>query len=159
MKKIVLVFVLLDQITKVIFTARDFFIPIVSKNVSNGLFFESGKSFGPFSILPMENPGLSFGLSFSSVASLAIVIIVLIWLGIYFYVRRKILSKLELLAFGFIFAGAISNLIDRLILGFVRDWISIGLGFSFNLADAAIFAGLILLLFSPRQTDSGKVSR
>ncbi|MDP4001391.1 MAG: signal peptidase II [bacterium] len=46
----------------------------------------------------------------------------------------------------FVFAGAVSNLGDRLVLGYVRDFVDLGLGFTFNLADIFIVIGLILIL-------------
>jgi len=46
--------------------------------------------------------------------------------------------------------GAIGNLIDRLRLGYVVDFIDIGIGdlrfYTFNLADAAISTAILMLL-------------
>lgn len=51
----------------------------------------------------------------------------------------------QILGWTLIFAGAFSNIGERLVLGFVRDWIYILSGV-FNLADGYIIAGIILLL-------------
>jgi signal peptidase II len=53
-------------------------------------------------------------------------------------------------ALGLLLGGAIGNLIDRFRLGFVVDWIDIGLGdirfWTFNVADAAISTAIVLLI-------------
>ena len=63
-----------------------------------------------------------------------------------FYKRN---SKLYFIALNFILAGAIGNLIDRIFLGAVRDFIYINLPFMpyyFNLADVFLTVGVILIL-------------
>lgn len=51
------------------------------------------------------------------------------------------------LAAGLFFGGAVANLFDRIIFGSVRDWLFIPFtNVQNNLADWAIFAGLLLLL-------------
>jgi len=62
-------------------------------------------------------------------------------------------------ALGAVLGGAVGNLIDRLRFGYVTDFIGVGIWPPFNVADASItvgavvvFAGsLIYLLFSQRQ--------
>lgn len=44
-----------------------------------------------------------------------------------------------------IVSGALSNVGERLVLGYVRDWIYLGSGI-FNLADSYIIAGVLILL-------------
>lgn len=62
---------------------------------------------------------------------------------------------LELSMVGSLLAGAISNLLDRLLYGGVVDFISVSLGSVFNLADVAIVgsvaAWLILLSYADRK--------
>ncbi len=63
--------------------------------------------------------------------------------------RRR--SLLLSIALGLLLGGAIGNLIDRLRLGYVVDFVDIGLGnlrfFTFNVADSAISLAILLLLF------------
>jgi signal peptidase II len=53
-------------------------------------------------------------------------------------------------ALGLLLGGAIGNLIDRFRLGFVVDWIDIGLGdirfWTFNVADAAVSTAIVMLI-------------
>jgi signal peptidase II len=54
------------------------------------------------------------------------------------------------IALGFLLGGAIGNLIDRLRLGYVVDFVDVGIGnlrfYTFNVADAAISTAIVLLL-------------
>jgi signal peptidase II len=54
------------------------------------------------------------------------------------------------LTLGLLLGGALGNLLDRLRHGYVVDWVDAGLGglrwYTFNVADAAISAALILLV-------------
>ena len=43
------------------------------------------------------------------------------------------------------FAGAIGNLTDRIVLGHVTDFIDVGPWYIFNLADASIVTGVAIL--------------
>jgi signal peptidase II len=122
----ILLLVGIDQITKVIFASRDFF-------------------FGPVKISMVKNFGLPFNIQTSSKVSLLIVAACLILLVGYFYVKQEKFTKLQSLGLSLVFAGAIGNIIDRVFLGHVRDFIDLGLGFVFNFADVIIVLGLVLL--------------
>ncbi len=71
-------------------------------------------------------------------------------------------ETLTALSLSLILGGAIGNLIDRVLLGHVVDYIQVWLGSypfpAFNLADAAISVGAVLLILSSflgtRKTDS-----
>ncbi len=99
------------------------------------------------------NRGAAFG--FLSNASgwqnvFFVVVAVLMVVGIvWFLVRAKRESRLMVVALMFILGGALGNLIDRLRIGRVVDFIDFHLGswhwYTFNLADSAITLGAILL--------------
>ena len=129
--------ILLDQITKALFASRDFF-------------------FGPIRFHLVKNFGLSFGLnSASRNVSLFVVLLAFAIFGIYFLLDKKANLRSRI-GFGIVLAGAISNLLDRIALGYVRDFIDVGM-FTFNLADLAIAIGLLLMLIklSPRTYSEG----
>ncbi len=125
--------ILLDQITKLIFWSRDFFL-------------------GPIHIHPVKNFGLALSVDFGLLPNLIIIIAALGFFLYYYFQNRRQFNGLTLIAFGLIFAGAISNLGDRLYLSYVRDFIDIGLGFTFNLADAMLVLGLVGFLVLQRDS-------
>ena len=103
------------------------------------------------------NSGISYGLfrqdtDFGRWVLLAIkavaVIVLWVWLA-------RVRSKLGAVALGLIIGGAIGNAIDRVAYGAVADYVLFHLDFSsgrfnwyvFNLADAAIVAGVVGLLY------------
>jgi signal peptidase II len=75
----------------------------------------------------------------------------LMLLGLMAYILfSKSLSSLELMALTLMFAGGIGNLIDRILFGYVIDFMNIGIGSLrtgvFNVADIAVSAGVLLLI-------------
>jgi|SRR5262245_28456487 signal peptidase II len=107
-----------------------------------------------FDLVFVKNFGISYGLLqldsrlgqwlLAGLAGLA-VLAMAVWLA------RGISSKLVAASIGLIMGGAVGNAIDRLVLGGVADFIQLhALGFYwyvFNIADAAIVAGVCALLY------------
>lgn len=119
-------FAILDQITKLIFSHRDFL-------------------FGPLHLHPVKNFGLSFALNFGSILNIIFVFFALGFFLYYFWTKKDTLTNWEKVGFILIFAGAISNTLDRVALGYVRDFLDLNLGFTFNLADLFVTSGLVLI--------------
>ncbi len=95
-----------------------------------------------------QNEGLVFG--WGSVNWLALLLIfgllfLIVRLGWQSYQRQDWFSGLVI---GFIFSGAISNLIDRLFYQAVIDWIEIPWWSVFNLADIYIVGAAVIWFFS-----------
>ncbi len=67
--------------------------------------------------------------------------------AIWWFIKLKKRSRVLEVAFVLVAAGAISNLLDRFLLGYVRDFIYIFWGNILNFADIYITAGIILILF------------
>ena len=63
------------------------------------------------------------------------------------YLFTKAKSKITKLAASLLISGAIGNLTDRIIYGNVADFIKLGSWYKFNIADAALTAGNLLLLY------------
>lgn len=96
------------------------------------------------------NPGISFGL-FESLPNFLFIVLVL-------FVSVLLLSGSFSRPFSIVFlAGALSNLVDRLIFDGVRDWLMIpGFGFSNNLADIWISIGLLGIILVEFRKNYGK---
>jgi len=75
--------------------------------------------------------------------------LILAVIGWYVRSRYRIFSGPEKIAWILISAGALSNIGERLTLGYVRDFIYFGSGV-FNIADFFILLGIALLLFRPK---------
>ncbi len=97
----------------------------------------------------VENSGVAFGLlrgSSTLVLTLA-TLIAIAGIGLFVWTNRS--RTAVLIAGGLIVGGAIGNVIDRVRLGYVVDFIEVYIGSyqwpTFNVADAAIRAGAALL--------------
>lgn len=101
-----------------------------------------------FAFVYVENPGAAFGIlrgqtAFLILAACAIVALLLLTLR-----GTTRLSPLMYVGLGLLLGGAIGNLIDRVRLGFVTDFIAVGFWPKFNVADSAITVGLILMAWT-----------
>ena len=90
-----------------------------------------------------ENTGAIFGILKNN--NIIFIILTIIIIGIIVYTIKK--EKKYELELGIILAGAIGNLIDRIIYGHVIDFIHIKYWYVFNLADAYITIGIILIIY------------
>lgn len=70
---------------------------------------------------------------------------------LYWLRQAKKHELLQSVAFSFVLGGAIGNVYDRIMFGYVIDFLDVDLGFyrwpAFNVADSAIFLGACLLIF------------
>jgi len=137
-----LITLILDQATK-LYTLFVYDLPL-----------KEPVEFGPFiNLIVVWNRGISYGL-FQQDGDLGrwvlIVVSILAAIGLSIWIRR---TKAKLLAtsLGLIVGGAIGNVIDRLAYGAVFDFIQFHIGdwswYVFNVADAAIVAGVVGLLY------------
>lgn len=95
-----------------------------------------------------RNYNFAFSLELPVVIMFAIYFLLVTGLVLYFIRRQDKTTSLKL-AVALILAGALSNIFDRLILGYARDFIAVFWGNIFNLADIFIVLGVLLLLFEP----------
>jgi len=93
----------------------------------------------------VKNSGAAFGVLQNQRAVFLIASIVVIIAILYYYWQDKSESKLINGSLGLVLGGAIGNLIDRVFLGKVTDFIDFRVWPVFNLADSAIVIGAILL--------------
>jgi signal peptidase II len=143
-----LVIIVLDQLTKLW--------------IVQGLHFGEGSTlhvFGPFRLTFVYNQGMSFGLlqstglgrwllaAFAAGVSIALVL----W-------ARQVSRTWLLVGIGLVIGGAVGNLIDRIYLGQVIDFLDFSamhFPWVFNVADAGISVGVVVILlaevFTPGQ--------
>jgi signal peptidase II len=109
-----------------------------------------------------QNSGALFGLFRDQAILFAIASLVVIGLIVAFHGQSERSLYLSI-ALGLLLGGAVGNMIDRLRLGYVVDFVDIGIGgfrwYTFNLADAAISTALVMLFavaFIPRLARLGE---
>lgn len=146
--------VLLDQISKYVVVRSIGLhesIPVISGFFNLVHTRNRGMAFGL-----MNRPGSDFGFYFLVVATFAAVILLLFW-----FTKLKDEERRLIFGISLILGGAIGNLIDRLRLREVIDFLDFHLGTyhwpAFNLADSAITVGtfwvaLNLLFYSPKSS-------
>lgn len=97
-----------------------------------------------FSFTFVKNTGAAFGMFGESTAVLTVVSIVFVGLFVVYDVFNHSDNIWYVLGISMLLSGAIGNFIDRIFLGYVRDFISIQIfPFVFNFADALITFGVI----------------
>jgi signal peptidase II len=92
-----------------------------------------------------ENKGAGFGIFQGYSILFLIAAIIVLALIIYFY-NMIIHDRLLTIAFALILGGTAGNMLDRLFFGYVIDYISLSFWPTFNLSDAALTAGAVLLI-------------
>lgn len=100
---------------------------------------------GPFSIHHVHNSGIAFGL-FSSATSIVIALTALavVWMVV-FFARAGARHPVLPVALGFVLGGSLANLLDRVRLGHVTDFLDFRYWPAFNLADVFIVVGVAIL--------------
>jgi signal peptidase II len=108
----------------------------------------------------VHNTGAAFGLFPSSRVPFIIVSVLAIGVVLYLFLRETYRSAMNRVLLGCILGGAIGNLVDRVRLGWVVDFIDMGFGTArwpvFNVADSAVTLGVILLAWNLAR--SGRVA-
>ena len=101
--------------------------------------------FGPFSIHHVENSGIAFGL-FASRTSFVIAITALaVGMMVWFFARSAKRHPILPVGLGLVLGGSIANLVDRVRLGRVTDFLDFDAWPAFNLADTFIVVGVAVL--------------
>jgi signal peptidase II len=100
-----------------------------------------------FNITYVTNTGTAFGL-FKDKGTFFLLVAVIVTGGIIYYYRHlepEEDSWLARLAFGLMLGGAIGNLVDRVRVGHVIDFIHVSFWAVFNVADSCIVCGVLLI--------------
>ena len=134
---IVAVIIVLDQWTK----------SLVLKNIPVNQMWRPGEwPISWFRFVFVQNTGVAFGMFKDQSTLFTILPFIVSALIIYYYVQIPNPDWALRLALSMQLGGAIGNLIDRLTLGFVVDFVSVGKFPVFNVADSCITVGVGILL-------------
>lgn len=101
-----------------------------------------------FHLTYIQNPGAAFGILENQCYLFILIAAVLIVAVIYFYKKIIQLSKLFQVGIALLFGGAIGNMIDRIFIGRVIDYMDFRIWPVFNLADIAIVSGCAIIAFN-----------
>lgn len=150
-----IIFLTFDQITKMfIFHGLDLFgsIAVIP---------------GFFNLVHVHNRGAIFGFFSHSDSSFIFILLTLasffaMSLVVYYFFKTPLTEKPLLVSLSLILAGALGNLIDRVLRGYVIDFLDVYVKKwhwpSFNLADSFITVGALLLVYIFLFTKSSKCS-
>lgn len=128
--------VVLDQLTKLVIDT------IIGPDASRRSYWFLGDWFG-FDYV--RNDGVAFGLQLgNNTLTIVASVIAFVAIGAMFW-RLASGTVLAAVGLGLLFGGAIGNLIDRIRIGSVVDFVAIGPWPRFNIADSAITVGVLIL--------------
>lgn len=129
---LIIILVLIDRISKVLVTKFIKYMEVI--------YLIKNKIYSTY----VTNTGMAFSMFENKTWLLIIVSIVLLYFLIKYY--KTIDDKTEKITMTLIISGLIGNLIDRIFLGHVIDFIGIGSFPIFNIADSYIVIGVIILI-------------
>jgi signal peptidase II len=128
--------IFLDRVTKIFFTdllSVNESLPIFANILRMTLVHNTGIAFGLF-----RNQGLVFFV-------IPFIALVLLIFNIFYYKNNGDLSRMYIVGFSLILSGAIGNLVDRIMYGYVIDFIDFRIWPVFNIADCAITIGAVIV--------------
>jgi signal peptidase II len=101
---------------------------------------------GPFWIHHVRNSGIAFGLFPSATAAVAVLTGAAVAWMLWYFGRSGSRHPVLPVALGLVIGGSASNLVDRVRLGYVTDFLDFRYWPAFNLADSFIVVGVCILL-------------
>ena len=139
--------------TKLYFVSLSIFIVLIDQFTKYLMFYNKklfiNKDFLLFKLDFVKNYGAAFNIFSGSRIFLSLISIIFSILLIYLILRKNTLNQFDLFSYSFILGGTIGNGIDRILKGFVIDFIKLNIiNFPvFNIADISINVGFIFLLY------------
>ena len=140
--------------TKIYFLFLSIFIILIDQFTKYFMFYNYkifiNKDFLLFRLDFVKNYGAAFNIFSGSRIFLSLISIVFSILLIYLILRKNNIKIIDLYSYSFILGGTVGNGIDRILKGFVIDFINLNIiNFPvFNIADISINIGFICLLYS-----------
>lgn len=145
-----------------VFLIIDILVKLFVKN--NMLVNESIKVIDKFFYLTyVKNTGAAWSI-FSGKQTFLVIVTSIVIIGLIAYLyKKKEYKKIEIIGYGLLLSGALGNLIDRILYGYVIDYLDIYI-FNynypvFNIADCCIVIGIVLLFISSWREEYGVYSR
>jgi len=131
--------VVIDQITKV----------LVRRYLPLGEMWNPWEWMMPYArLIHINNTGAAFGMFKNGNPIFMTLAVIVSGAIIYYYPRVPANEKLIRFSLSLQLAGAVGNLIDRIIFGQVTDFVSVGNFAIFNVADSSITVGVAILLIA-----------
>ena len=140
--------------TKLYFLSISIFILVIDQFTKYLIFYNYkifiNKDFLLFRLDFVKNYGAAFNILSGSRILLSLISIIFSIFLIYLILRQNTSRSLDLYSYSFILGGTIGNGIDRIINGYVIDFINLNIiNFPvFNIADISINIGFIFLLYN-----------
>ena len=138
---------------KFIFLCLSIFITLLDQFTKYLIFYNYkifvNKDFILFRLDYVKNYGAAFNILSGNRLFLSIISIIFSLILIYLIIRKKSSNKIDYYSYSFILGGTIGNGIDRILNGYVIDFINLNIiNFPvFNIADISINVGFIFLLY------------
>ena len=95
----------------------------------------------------VSNKVKNYGAAFDILENYHLFLLIVSFLAFIFFIYLFYEHKEYKLGLSFLIAGTVSNLIDRILLGYVVDYIPFFDIFYFNLGDLSNFIGILILIF------------
>ena len=115
-----------------------------------------------FQITLLHNTGAAFSILSNSTILLILLSVVALILIYFFLIKGKTLKLLEQITYGILAGGIIGNLIDRLIYGYVIDYLDFKIfGYNFpvfNFADMCIVISVFIMIVLMLKGDKNETS-
>ena len=140
--------------TKLYFFSLSIFIILIDQFTKYLIFYNYkkfiNKDFLLFRLDFVKNYGAAFNIFSGSRIFLSLISIIFSILLIYLILKKNNLNVIDLYSYSFILGGTIGNGIDRILKGYVIDFINLNIiNFPvFNIADIAINIGFVFLMFN-----------
>ena len=106
----------------------------------------SRQIFGPVEFWHSRNNGIAFGLFTDKLVVVVLLTVIAVAWMLTFFARSGARHPLIPVAIGLLLGGSLSNLYDRAVNGFVTDFVYLGYGPNFNLADTFIVTGVGVMI-------------
>ena len=139
--------------TKLYFLSLSIFIILIDQSTKFLIFDNykvlANKDFLLFKLDLVKNYGAAFNILSGSRIFLSTISVIFSILLIYLIITKKFSDRYDLYSYSFILGGTIGNGIDRIVNGYVIDFINLNIiNFPvFNIADISINIGFIIIFF------------